>query len=137
MDILFLDANVLFSAAYRPQAGLLKFWKIPKIKLITSRYAYYEAEINLAEPTQKQRLQDLAKKLTIYDVLDTDSKQLPKGIHVPEKDVPILLAAIKVQATHLITGDFHDFGRYFGKKIEGVLILPPASYLALKPNTRD
>jgi len=28
MDRLFLDAHVLFSAAYRPNAGLLKLWKL-------------------------------------------------------------------------------------------------------------
>jgi len=28
MDRLFLDANVLFSAVYRPNPGLLKLWKL-------------------------------------------------------------------------------------------------------------
>lgn len=45
------------------------------------------------------------------------------------KDQPILAAAITGKATHLITGDYKDFGKYFNKKIEGILILPPAEYL--------
>jgi hypothetical protein len=46
---------------------------------------------------------------------------------LPRKDVPI--AAIEAQATHLITGDIHRFGPYFGKRMEGILVLSPADYL--------
>jgi len=42
---------------------------------------------------------------------------LPGGIALPEKDRPILLAAIEARATHLITGDKRLFGKYFGKRI--------------------
>jgi hypothetical protein len=52
---------------------------------------------------------------------------------LPEKDAPILLAAMEAQATYLITGDVRHFGLYFGKHIEGILILLPANYL----NKRD
>jgi len=48
---------------------------------------------------------------------------------LPDKDVPILLAAIEARATHLITGDLRHFGPYFGKKIQGILVLPPRNYL--------
>jgi hypothetical protein len=33
MHRLFLDANILFSAAYRPDAGLIKLWKLPDATL--------------------------------------------------------------------------------------------------------
>lgn len=56
-----------------------------------------------------------------YPVLET--------AQLPEKDVPILLAAVSAEATHLITGDFTYFGPLYGEKIGGVLILPPARYL--------
>jgi len=39
MDRSFLDANVLFSAAYRPKAGLPRLWKWRTITRIFSRYA--------------------------------------------------------------------------------------------------
>jgi len=58
MDRLFLDANVLFSAAYRPNAGLLKLWKLKDVVLCFSRYALEEARINLGEETQRNRLAD-------------------------------------------------------------------------------
>jgi hypothetical protein len=59
---------------------------------------------------------------------------LPEGIDLPEKDSPILLAAIEAGATHLLTGDKKHFGKYFGQKVGGVLVLRPRDYLqARKP----
>jgi uncharacterized protein len=53
----------------------------------------------------------------------------PAAFHCLKKDAPILLAAIAARATHLITGDVRHFGPYFGKQIEGILVLSPADYL--------
>jgi predicted nucleic acid-binding protein len=130
MDRLFLDANVLFSAAYSPRAGLLKFWELPGILLCTSHYALEEARINLPSQSQKRRLQKLSLRLSYFEISETE---LPPGIELPEKDVPILLGAIAAKATHLITGDLHHFGPYFGKRLVGILILPPAEYLSKVP----
>jgi uncharacterized protein len=126
MHRLFLDANILFSAAYRPDAGLLKLWKLPGVTLCSSRYALEEARINLAEKSQRDRLAALAVKL---DLCDVASGRLPAGISLPEKDIPILLAAIAARATHLITGDVRHFASYFGKTVAGILVLTPADYL--------
>ena len=38
MHRLFLDANVLFSAAYRPNPGLLEFWKLKDVLLCSFHY---------------------------------------------------------------------------------------------------
>jgi hypothetical protein len=51
---------------------------------------------------------------------------------LPDKDLPLVLAATGAGATHLVTGDFQHFGPYYGERIEGVLILPPGDYLASK-----
>jgi len=48
MDRLFLDANVLFSAAYKTESGPLQLWKLKNATLCSSRYALEEARINLA-----------------------------------------------------------------------------------------
>src|SRR5208283_1605233 len=114
MDRLFLDANVLFSAAYRPNAGLLQFWKLKKVALCSSHYALAEARVNLTEDAQKRRLASLAVSLQLFDA---SARKLPSGISLPAKDRPIILAALEAHATHLITGDLHHFGQYFGKKI--------------------
>jgi predicted nucleic acid-binding protein len=126
MDRLFLDANVLFSAAYRPDAGLLQFWKLRNLTLCSSRYALEEARINLADNAQKRRLARLARSIQFFDATP---RQLSGGVSLPEKDVLILLATSEARATHLITGDVRHFGPYVGKAIEGILIVTPARYL--------
>jgi predicted nucleic acid-binding protein len=129
MDRLFLDANVLFSAAYRPHAGLLDLWKLRTATLCTSPYALEEARINLSEEVQRERLSKLSMSV---DLFDAAVQRLPGGISLPEKDMPIMLAAIEARATHLLTGDMRHFGAYFGKKIHDILIIPPGDYLRLR-----
>jgi predicted nucleic acid-binding protein len=48
---------------------------------------------------------------------------------LPDKDHPILRAAIASEATHLVTGDVKDFGRFFGRRLAGVMILTAADFL--------
>jgi uncharacterized protein len=126
MDRIFLDANVLFSAAYRADSGLLAFWKLRNVALCSSCYAIEEAKLNLEEEPQRRRLARLIPALQVFDARE---RELPPGITLPQKDAPILLAAIEAHATHLITGDIRHFGPYFGKTVQGVLILTPADYL--------
>lgn len=128
MDRVFLDANILFSAAYRRDAGLRRLWQLPDAELVTSAYALEEARRNLADRTQRARLTRLMRAVTIAP--GAEHRSLPAGIGLPPKDRPILLAAIEAGATHLLTGDVTHFGRYHGKQLEGVLILPPAEYLS-------
>ena len=56
MDRVFLDANILFSAAYRPTSRLLQLWSLPDVELLTSPYAVEEARRNLDLLEQKIRL---------------------------------------------------------------------------------
>jgi predicted nucleic acid-binding protein len=126
LDRLFLDANVLFSAAYRADSGLRRLWNLPQAELLTSAYALEEAGRHL-DSKQRRRLGDLAKALEVLP--EAPVAELPPGLALREKDVPILAAAIAAAATHLITGDRRDFGALFGKKVGGVLILPPRDYL--------
>ena len=61
-----------------------------------------------------------------------EAVDLPDGVELSQKDMPILQAAIAAEASHLITGDRKDFGRYFGQKLAGVRVMTPREYL----NTR-
>jgi len=126
VDRLFLDANVLFSAAYREDAGLAKFWELDDVELVTSAYAFEEARRNLSDEEQIERLQTLVGQLSIVPESDVE---LPNGVELKEKDVPILQAALASDASHLLTGDRRDFGRYFGKRLAGVLVMSPRHYL--------
>lgn len=132
MDRLFLDANVLFSAAYRPDAGLLEFWKLSGVVLCSSRYALEEARINSTDDAQR-RLSRLARSLQFFDATPLQS---PAALSLPEKDWPIFLAALDARATHLITGDIRRFGPYLGKVIQGILIMTPARYLKTRRRSK-
>lgn len=126
MDRLFLDANVLFSAAYKVDTRLFELWNLTNVTLCSSRYALEEARLNLSEGEQQRRLNRLSETVHLFGAAQ---RELPHGILLPEKDAPIILAAIEAQCTHLLTGDARHFGPYFGKKIEGVSIVPPGEYL--------
>lgn len=129
MDRVFLDANVLFSAAYRSDSRLRRLFTLRGVTFITSAYAVEEARRNLGTAQQRHSLQQLCGKVEIVPITMPD---LPPAIALPESDRPILSAAISARATHLLTGDIKDFGRYFGQKLEGVLILAPAMYLRMR-----
>jgi uncharacterized protein len=125
VDRLFLDANVLFSAAYRPASEIASLWRIKNVELLTSAYAAEEAGRNLADEAQRHRLRELLDQMQIV----TGASPLPHGVRLPEKDRPILQAAIYARATHLLTGDQHHFGKHYGKRYGAVLILPLGDYL--------
>ena len=128
MDRVFLDANVLFSAAYRADEGLAKLWKLSGVQLITSNYAVAEAQLNLDTDTQRQRLEGLVKRLEVVGE-QPNEPDLLRDVNLHEKDRPILLAAVRSNATHLITGDLRHFGKYLEQSISGVFIQTPAAYL--------
>jgi uncharacterized protein len=128
MKRLFLDTNVLFSAAYKADARVFRLWKLENVLLCSSRYALEEARGNLLNDIQQQRLLKLAAKLHFFEASD---RVLPSHATLPEKDLPILLAAIEARADYLLTGDFKHFGSYFGKKLMGVAIMLPGAYLQM------
>ncbi|MFZ1944207.1 MAG: PIN domain-containing protein [Acidobacteriaceae bacterium] len=130
----FLDANVLFSAAYREQAKLAVLWKLRGVHLITSLYATQQAANNLDKDDRQSRLRNLIEGIEIVsDALWIDSKIQDKlaEVQLPDKDRPILAGAVAAEADFLLTGDIQHFGRYFGKILCGVRILRPAEFLKI------
>lgn len=133
-DRLFLDANVLFSAAYKPRSRLLVLWSLGGTELVTSDFALEEARRNLAEhsPEALLTLQGLAERTTIF-CRRLAPATLLAGVEVADKDAPILAAAIASGCTHLITGDARHFGKLFGRVVGGVTVSTPAQYLGARP----
>jgi predicted nucleic acid-binding protein len=128
VDRLFLDANVLFSAAYRECAGLLRLWEMSDAHVFTSRYAAAGARRNLSTQEQQTRLDTILERTELID--EGDPRTIDDEERLPKKDRPILRAAVLGRATHLITGDLSHFGRFFGERLQGVIVMPPADYLA-------
>ena len=128
MDRLFLDANVLFSAAYRADAAVTRLWSGDRWALVTSEYAIEEARRNLDQREQLARLEELLRGLERLPSVSL-APEVRGQVELREKDWPILGGAIIANATHLITSDRRDFGAYFGTELFGVLVLPPGDYL--------
>ncbi|KAF0243766.1 MAG: hypothetical protein FD180_3089 [Planctomycetota bacterium] len=127
MDRVFLDANILFSAAWFRESGMRRLWRMTGVLLLTSEYAAAEARKNL---DSAKRLSDLERLLEGVTVLPQPEAAMPAEARpLPVKDRPILAAAVHARATHLLTGDFMHFGPFFGKKIRGVEVLAFAQYL--------
>jgi len=130
VDLIFLDANVHFSAAYRFNAGLRKLWRLSGVRIVTSAYAVEEARRNLSQPRQWEELDELLGCVEVVPTAAPTYYPLFSRVELPAKDRPVLLAAIGVVATHLLTGDFRYFGPYYGERVVGVLILSPGDYLS-------
>jgi len=131
---LFLDANVLFSAAYEDHAECAGFWGLPNVELITSAYAIEEARRNPTGADRLERLGALAARMRI--VATPAVAEVPRGIQLREKDRPILASALASGATHLVTSDRRDFGRYFGKRIGRLRIVATNQYLKARLEKR-
>lgn len=134
MHRLFLDANVLFSAAYQDDAECAAFWRLPNVELITSAYAIEEARRNLTGAERLERLGALAAKTRI--VATPAVAEVPRGIQLREKDRPILASALASGATHLVTSDRRDFGPYFGRRVGRLRIVATNRYLKARRERR-
>lgn len=133
MDRLFLDANVLFTAAHNPDgkaALLFDALDLKRWELLASAFAIAEARRNIATkyPPCAARLESLIARLTVV----TQPAPVAVGISLPEKDQPIYLAALACRATHLLTGDKRHFGRHMNRPqtTGGIVIQTVAEYLA-------
>jgi len=107
IDRIFLDANILFSATYG-SPGLIRLWELAGEKdclLFASNYVVEEARRNLPDSEQIRRLEAYLSKIEIVPDVDPT---IPCPIELPEKDRPVLLAAISIKANYLLTGE-----RYF------------------------
>jgi predicted nucleic acid-binding protein len=127
---IFLDANILFSAAksdgaVRRLVGLLldrghDLWINP--------YVLEEARRNL-EAKAPEGLPVIERFLSRLHVgtLSAAQPATSKDIPLPEKDIPVLLAAVRCRCEVLITGDLTHFGPWYGKAIGGIRVCSPRS----------
>jgi len=129
---LFLDANVLFQAAYNPagkSALLISSGKQGAWELYTNAHAIEEARrnIELKSPKSMHRFLSLIKQ--IQRAHFPGHEDCP--IDLPDKDKPIMISAIRCHATHLITLDRKHFGKYMNKpqKTAGIVIQSVSDFL--------
>lgn len=125
--VLFLDANVLISAAWKDAAEVAQIWNLKNVRLVTSNYVLGEVQRNLNQASQIDRLRVLMR--TVQVLFFEDLPGTPKAPSLPAKDQPVLAGAIAAQADHLVSGDKKHFGPLFGVRISGVRITSPPELL--------
>lgn len=130
MRRIFLDANVLFSAAHKPasaQGLLIEFAQQALIEAISSPYAVDEARRNLARksPNSGAAWASIESVLRLASEPDQESLLWASAL-VVFKDAPILASASRAKADWLVTGDRADFGALFSTTQRGMQIMPPS-----------
>ncbi len=129
---IFLDANILFSAAKSDGAirQLLKNLTRTKHTLVADTYVQAEASRNIAAKADAQAIRDLDALLSQIETSAVQFAQLLPTLQaavqwLPEKDRPVLLAAMGLACDVLVTGDSTHFGPGYGRRFEGVLVCSP------------
>jgi len=127
---IFLDANILFSAAKSPGAihRLLALLLEARHELWVDDFVITEARRNLElkAPKGLAVLEGLLRRIRVAP-LRASGAELNASLPLVEKDRPILAAAIHLACDSLVTGDRAHFGGLFGRSIGGVRIHSPQS----------
>lgn len=126
----FLDANILFSAAKSDGAvrALLRLLLDGGHECWVDDYVVIEARRNLAakEPDALGALETLLKRLR-FSPAQAPGPELKLVNWLPEKDRAVLAAAMRLRCDALVTGDRTHFGPGYGKMFAGVSIHSPRS----------
>ena len=140
MNKVFLDANVIFSAANSDTGGsayIFQLAKKIKLTLYSSRLAIKEAERNLRKKADTQKLlnfYDLLNQIPVklIDVDRTKAKGKFSDL-VGEKDSPIIASAIASKANFFLTLDKkHFLNEKVLKANLPIKIVNPSSFLSIQ-----
>ena len=107
MDHVFLDANILFSAAWRADVSPgLTLWTLEDTVLVSSAFAIAEAERNLTTPEQRTRLYRLIRSIEIVDEPPAGAR-LPNEIRLP-RDMEYFIEPDEALVPRGRTGDLGE-----------------------------
>ena len=127
---IFLDANILFSAA--KSNGAIRFLIMSLLdkehQLVINLFVQEEAERNLTgkAPETLEYFYDLILRLTTVPL--TNYQLLPKkASYLSLKDQPVLQAALHDRCDVLLTGDPTHFGRSYGERIKSLAVYSPGA----------
>lgn len=127
---IFLDANILFSAAKSDGAvRQLCRWLLDQgHECWADDYVVVEARRNLSrkEEEAEPELDGLVARLHVA-AAQSPSRSSREAEWLPEKDRPVLIAAVRLRCDALLTGDRTHFGSGYGKVFGGVTIHSPSS----------
>ena len=128
----FLDSNVLFSAAYYGERStsyiLFKLQEKRLISIFISSFVVLETVNNLQDkrPEKLGLLKELMDRATTLDDVVID---LPVLSSLPTADRIILSAAVVYDIKYFLTGNTRDFKDLYGKTIGKTVVLKPRDFL--------
>ncbi len=124
--LIYLDANILFSAA-RSDGAIRKVFRLGidwGYTYVADAYVVNEARRNVSRKVGSDGLKELELLLLKVDV--ADAQRLDPSAEVAAwlsaKDRPVLLAAIALRCDLLVTGD-RDFEAGYGKSFHGLKVV--------------
>lgn len=125
---LFLDANILFSAAKSDGAirELVRRLREAGHECVADSFVVEEARRNLASkgPQALTEFESMLAGTTVAPMVA--ARGFPsETAWLPEKDRPVLAAAIRLGCDGLLTGDRTHFGSGYGKTFGGVRTFSP------------
>jgi len=129
----FLDANILFSAAKSDGAvrALLRLLLEQSHECWADAFVVAEARRNLEAKGRQAvtALDTLLADLSVAGAGSPADSAIPPATMawLPEKDRPVLAAAIALGCEVLVTGDRTHFGSGYGRAFGGVTIHSPRS----------
>ena len=127
---IFLDANVLFSAAKSDGAvrKLLTLLHQGGHECCVNSYVVEETRRNLfaKAPEAITVLDRLLSRMTTAKAQSSDAA-LETSLPLPAKDRPVLAAAIRQGCAVLVTRDRTHFGALYGSTVHGVAVHSPRS----------
>lgn len=131
----FLDANILFSAALGGSAFKL-LWdlaKAGKLELLTTSHCRIEAKRNLEakKPTAIVTFDQLCEWTVIVPSVRS-FEDMPATL--PEKDIPVYASAVAAKAEVLITGDTKHFGELMKRDDLPLRVQTLKDFLLTYPN---
>ena len=126
----FLDANVLFSAA-KSDGAVRRFLALlidTGHECCADAYVAEEARRNLSAkaPEGLPVLDGFLARMHVA-AAHPEPETVEAALAVPEKNRPVVAAAIRMECDALVTGDRTHFGAFYGKRLGGVTIHSPRS----------
>ena len=128
----FLDSNVLFSAAYSGERStsyiLFKLQERGLISIFISNLVVSETVNNLGDkkPEKLGLLKELMDRTTVLDDVVID---LPVLSSLPTADRLILSTAVAYGIKYFLTGNTRDFKDLYGKTVGKTVVLKPRDFL--------
>lgn len=138
--IVFLDANVLFSAAVGGEVFdlLFELGRSDRVRFVTSRACELEARRNLERkrPDRAAALADILRAAPPADVDASEHLAWARAL-VGDADAHVLAAARGLAAITLVTGDLMHFGPLMKQADLPLTIRTPRAFLMEGPPSTD